>query len=322
MSDRILKHSINKSESLSKCSLGANLLFDRLLLETDDHGCFDAREIIIKPLIFPLLMDKVQESDINKWLIELVNASCFQLWEEDDGKKYGMYLNFSKHNSLTNIHKAHTPCPPWLLDENGCDPRIPTKSKKAFEQIREAYMERGEDATYEEIAEEIEKETGRKTSYSTISKYKKQFPALGSSDGKDITESKYKKQSPTVVSNNGKDIIDNFETDWNQYPRKAGNKKKAQSCYLKSVNSPTKRKTFLAKMETYVASVNDPTYLQHGEKFFRNWESLVVPEKVIPPAKQTSGSGKLEQIKRLVKDGPSENNVMTKEVSSNKFLER
>jgi len=97
---------------------------------------------------------------------------------------------------------------------------------------------------------------------------------------------------------------DYFEEDWERYPRKAGNKKKAKSCYLKSVNSQSKRQAFLAKMEAYVASVNDPEYLQHGETFFRNWEPLIVPEKNIPPAKQTTGSKKLEQIQRLMREGP------------------
>jgi len=282
MSDRILKHSINKSESLGKCSIGANLLFDRLLLETDDHGCFDARAKIIRPLIFPLLMDKVQESDIDEWKVELVNASCYKLWQDEDGKKYGMYINFSKYNSLRTIHDAHTPCPPWLLDKNGCDPRISTKSEKPFKKIEEGFRELGEDATYKEIVEK----TG--ASKSTIAKYKKQFPGAGSSNGKDVT--------------------DNFEKDWEQYPRKAGDKKKAKSCYLKTVTTPEKRKAFLDKMSAYVASVDDPKYFQHGEKFFRNWESLVVAEKIINQEKQTTeGSKKLEQIERLIKEGPGDN---------------
>jgi uncharacterized protein YdaU (DUF1376 family) len=98
-----------------------------------------------------------------------------------------------------------------------------------------------------------------------------------------------------------------FEEDWTKYPRKAGNKKKAESCYLKSVTSETKRQAFLTKMADYVASVDDPAYLQHGETFFRNWEPLVVPEKIDPPAKQTTGSKKLAQIKRLTQQGTVNN---------------
>ena len=39
-----------------------------------------------------------------------------------------------------------------------------------------------------------------------------------------------------------------FEKDWKEYPRKAGNKRKAESCYLKSVSSEERRKQFLDKM--------------------------------------------------------------------------
>ncbi len=79
-------------------------------------------------------------------------------------------------------------------------------------------------------------------------------------------------------------VCDNFEEDWNLYPRKAGNKKKARSCYHKSVgNNPEKRKQFLEKMQNYERSTQTE-FLQYGETFFRNWESLEVDT--------TSGNGR------------------------------
>jgi len=113
-----------------------------------------------------------------------------------------------------------------------------------------------------------------------------------------VSNSNYNSTSKTYTPG------DYFEEDWGRYPRKAGNKKKAESCYLKSVNSEAKRQAFLAKMEAYVASVEDPTYLQHGQTFFRNWEPLVIPDKIVPPTKQTTGSKKLAQIKRLITNEP------------------
>jgi len=71
-------------------------------------------------------------------------------------------------------------------------------------------------------------------------------------------------------------VRDNFEEDWNRYPRKAGNKVKARICYHKTVGKdPDKRKEFLAKMQLYVENT-DLEYLKHGETFFQNWKALVV----------------------------------------------
>ena len=106
-------------------------------------------------------------------------------------------------------------------------------------------------------------------------------------------------------------IKDNFEEDWNLYPRKAGNKIKARVCYHKSVGKdPEKRKQFLEKMQDYVLNT-DAEYLKHGETFFRNWQDLVVdtfksrkngnkdPAPYIPPpepVERVRGDPKLEKL--------------------------
>ena len=82
--------------------------------------------------------------------------------------------------------------------------------------------------------------------------------------------------SSSSLNLNTHTIYENFEEDWNLYPRKAGNKIKARVCYHKSVGKdPDKRKLFLEKMQAYVSNT-DIEFLKHGETFFRNWEALVV----------------------------------------------
>ena len=82
--------------------------------------------------------------------------------------------------------------------------------------------------------------------------------------------------SSSSLNLNTHSLRDNFEEDWNRYPRKAGNKIKARVCYHKSIgDNPEKRKQFLEKMQDYVSNT-DIEYLKHGETFFRNWEALVV----------------------------------------------
>jgi len=115
MPNRIIKESICTSETLSECSIGANLLFDRLTTKADDHGCFDARVKIIRCGVFPLMMGKVKESDIEKWLNELLSTDCIRTWTHTNGVKYGLFPNFSDHQTVRSLHKRKTPEPPKSL---------------------------------------------------------------------------------------------------------------------------------------------------------------------------------------------------------------
>jgi len=115
MPNRIIKESICTSETLAECSIGANLLFDRLTTKADDHGCFDARVKIIRCGVFPLMMGKVKESDIEKWLNELQSTDCIRLWTHTNGVKYGLFPNFSDHQTVRSLHKRKTPEPPKSL---------------------------------------------------------------------------------------------------------------------------------------------------------------------------------------------------------------
>ena len=113
--------------------------------------------------------------------------------------------------------------------------------------------------------------------------------------------------SSSSSSSNKKHISESFERDWKEYPRKAGNKRKAESCYLKSVSSEERRKQFLDKMKAYVASVDDPNYLMHGETFFRNWEDIEIPEKINKPKKKTTVRHNLDLIKNIDLGGEDDN---------------
>ena len=86
-----------------------------------------------------------------------------------------------------------------------------------------------------------------------------------------------------------------FKEDWIIYPRKAGDKGKALSCYRKTVGNNLKvnRPLFLEKMKAYVGSVDDPGFLKHGETFFRNWQDLEVSN--IKPIKNESWDEKHER---------------------------
>ncbi len=93
-----------------------------------------------------------------------------------------------------------------------------------------------------------------------------------------------------------------FEVDWKSYPRKAGSKNKAKSCYLKSVNTAEKRIKYLEKTREYIAKT-DPNFLKYGETWFRGWEDHHIDDSVKMDKQRkeaaTSGGKKLAQIARL-----------------------
>jgi len=119
MSNRIIKESICTSQTLSNISIGANLLFHRLTTKADDHGCFDARTKIIRGGIFPLMMERVSENDIDDWLLELQAVDCIRMWvHTDNNVRFGLFPNFSDHQIVRSLHKRKTPIPPEAILNN------------------------------------------------------------------------------------------------------------------------------------------------------------------------------------------------------------
>lgn len=123
-----------------------------------------------------------------------------------------------------------------------------------------------------------------------------------------------------------------FREDWGAYPRKDGDKAKAEKCYLKSVTTLEKRKLFQKKMQEYVDSVDNPIYFKHGETFFRNWENLEVSgitskngNKKTPAQQVSEGRGewidgvlsaygKLKEVPKILKQYPKEDEKLVLKV--------
>ena len=118
MPNRIIKESICGSESLASVSIGANFFFMRLLPLPDDHGCFDARIKFLRTRLFPFMLDKVKETDIKKWIDELVSIDTIRLWTAMNGNLYGYFPNWSDHQRIRSLHARKTPEPPESITSN------------------------------------------------------------------------------------------------------------------------------------------------------------------------------------------------------------
>jgi len=287
MPNRIIKESICTSETLAECSIGANLLFDRLTTKADDHGCFDARVKIIRGGVFPLMMGKVKESDIEKWLNELEAMDCVRTWNHTNGIRYGWFPSWANHNDIKSIHSPKTPCPPWMADDSGSDPRLASETKDAFKRIDCAIQKLGENANYSEISQEAN------TSKSTIAKYMKTKSSTPKYTSVHLgTDSTHKNPNPNPNPNLKKHIgqkapsapgwAGRFEIIWGKYPRKL-KKHEAGLKFKKQVLTEQDWSDIQRALENYIADTehikangHPDREWQHGSTWFNHaWKDYV-----------------------------------------------
>lgn len=92
MPNRVLRD-WTASETIDQLSEGAEILFVRLIMKADDHGCFYGNPKLIKGALFPLR--NYSEKVISQWRDELVKAGVIQFYEVD-GKLYIKIRNFNQ----------------------------------------------------------------------------------------------------------------------------------------------------------------------------------------------------------------------------------
>lgn len=94
---RTIKPEFWTDEDLAEVSEPSLLLAIGLLNHADDEGYFRANPALVKAAIFPI---REPSLSIHGMLTELSNAGYLRLFEGSDGKKYGLILNFTKHQKI------------------------------------------------------------------------------------------------------------------------------------------------------------------------------------------------------------------------------
>lgn len=115
MPNRIIKDSIWTSPSINRLSINAERHFYRLLPLPDDHGCFQSSSSVVKGLLYPL--QDIKTKDIEKWHTELEEANICRFWIFD-GREYGIFINWAKHQRIRSVHQRKTPPPPENILNN------------------------------------------------------------------------------------------------------------------------------------------------------------------------------------------------------------
>lgn len=100
------------SRSLAAVDMGANVLFDRLLMLVDDEGLMRLDPELIHRKLFGM-RDDVAEADTKAWLAQLADVDCIRFYMGCDGEWYLSVTNFYCYQNINKPTPTKCPTPPW-----------------------------------------------------------------------------------------------------------------------------------------------------------------------------------------------------------------
>jgi hypothetical protein len=106
MPNRILRDWTD-SEPVNTLSPVAERFFVRLIMKADDFGRQTANPKLLRPLLYPLLLDQVREADLQRLIAECVKAGLVRHYGVG-GKQYLEIQNF-KQRTRANLSKFPQP---------------------------------------------------------------------------------------------------------------------------------------------------------------------------------------------------------------------
>lgn len=98
MPDRIIRESICTSDTLNQLSDFEERFWNRLIVNCDDYGRFDARPTILKSRLFPLMESKTKK-DMTGALDKLASVGLVELYEVD-GKPFLRVVTWDKYQRI------------------------------------------------------------------------------------------------------------------------------------------------------------------------------------------------------------------------------
>lgn len=108
MPNRILREGILTSERISSLGWPAEVFYRRLMSVVDDFGRYYAKPELLRAGCYPLLLDKVGNSDIGKWMSACTEAALVRTYTVE-GKEYLEVANFKQQK---RAEKSRFPAPP------------------------------------------------------------------------------------------------------------------------------------------------------------------------------------------------------------------
>lgn len=93
MPNRILREGILTSERVNALAWPAEVFYRRLMSAVDDFGRYWGKSELLRAGLYPLLLDRVGNPDVVKWLTECVNAGLVRKYTVEE-KEYLQLLDF------------------------------------------------------------------------------------------------------------------------------------------------------------------------------------------------------------------------------------
>ena len=94
MPNRILRDGILSSERVALLNWQEEVFYRRLMSVVDDFGRYHANPKLLRASCYPLLIDKVSDADVGKWLTSCVTAALVSVYPASDGKRYLQLMDF------------------------------------------------------------------------------------------------------------------------------------------------------------------------------------------------------------------------------------
>lgn len=121
MATRILRDGILTSERVNSLDWEAEVFYRRLMSIGDDFGLFDARPTILRPSLYPLKLDQMRETNIQRCLDDCSAAGLVRLYEVK-GKPYGVIVNYGQR--IRKESKPKYPVTPEVAELFGDIPQF------------------------------------------------------------------------------------------------------------------------------------------------------------------------------------------------------
>jgi len=101
MPSRILREGILTSERVATLNWAEEVFYRRLMSVVDDYGRYTANPKLIRAACYPLIIDKVSDADVGKWMAKCAEAALVSVYPATDGKRYLQISNFRQQTRTT-----------------------------------------------------------------------------------------------------------------------------------------------------------------------------------------------------------------------------
>jgi hypothetical protein len=109
MPSRIIREGIISSPRINELSIGAEVLYRRLMSVVDDYGRFHASAVTIRGACWPTCPNKISEQDVDEWIAELeIGPRPLVVVYESSGCLYLQITDFKQQ--LRTKSKFPEPC--------------------------------------------------------------------------------------------------------------------------------------------------------------------------------------------------------------------